>query len=59
MCQFPPNMRLVSCINQYGMSDRSLDQIRTVASRDHMSVDGPHLRFNCASGLLRIAALIV
>jgi hypothetical protein len=59
MCQFPPNVRLISCINQYGMSDRSLDQIRTVAPRDHMSVDDPHLRINCVSGLLKIAALIV
>lgn len=38
---------------------RSLSQVLTVAPRDHMSAGGPHLRFNCASGLLKMAALIV
>ena len=56
--QLPPKVRLISCTGRYEISGRRATQLRTVAPRDHMSVGGPHLRFNCASGLLNIAALI-
>ena len=40
------------------LKQKTQSEERTVAPRDHMSVGGPHLRFNIASGLRNIATPI-
>lgn len=47
ICQLP-NLRLISCTDCYLWQEVWWTMYCCI--KDHMSVDGPHLRFNCSPG---------